>query len=103
MAEATAKERKQKQDDKQSKNHGSFSSFAASYGNPYASDCSAARARTAWEKHSIGGLTRPAPIWPTPARREAMPVLIWGRMPVWSTIRTSIPVGVPRKLNIGSV
>src|ERR1700682_6442152 len=62
-----------------------------------------ARARTAPEKHSAGGVTRPAPIWPMPARFEAMPVLICGRIPVWTTSRMSMPVGVPRKFRMGSV
>src|SRR5262249_22605666 len=59
---------------------------------------SAARARS---KQARGGLTRPAPIWPMPASRWAMPVLICGRIPVCATIRTSMPVGVPRKSSAG--
>ena len=70
---------------------------------PTRRDRQEASARTAPLKHAMGGFTRPAPICPTPGRREAMPVLIWGRMPVCTTIRTSTPVGVPRKFRIGSV
>ena len=54
-----------------------------------------ARAARACGKISAGGVTRPAPTWPTPATRPAMPVLICGRMPVRHTLLTSMPVGVP--------
>ena len=40
-----------------------------------------ARPSMAAVKHSIGGVTRPAPTWPVPATRPAIPVLICGRMP----------------------
>ena len=39
----------------------------------------------------------PAPTMPTPGSLWAMPVLICGRMPVSTTLRTSMPGGVPRK------
>ena len=43
----------------------------------------------------------PAPIWPMPASRWAMPVLMTGAMPVSTTSRASIPVGVPLKPSDG--
>ncbi len=39
----------------------------------------------------------PAPIWPTPASRWAIPVLMTGRIPASTTFRRSIPVALPRK------
>ena len=60
-----------------------------------------ASARTAFTNASIGGPTSPAPIWPTPGSRWAMPVLTSGRMPVCTTSRQSIPGGVPRKPSAG--
>ena len=62
---------------------------------------SSARAASAFSKHSCGGWTSPAPTWPVPATRPAMPVLICGSQPVRATLRTSIPVGEPRKPMIG--
>src|SRR4029077_17118152 len=67
-----------------------------------------ARARSAsWRsaagKTAAGGVTRPAPTWPVPAHRPAIPVLICGRMPVRTTLVTSIPHGHPRKSNSGTV
>src|SRR5437763_945370 len=59
------------------------------------------RNRCAARKGSSDARTRPAPTWPTPASRCAMPVLISGRIPVSTTRRTSIPVGVPRKSSAG--
>src|SRR5581483_3991488 len=57
--------------------------------------------RAASRKGSIGARTSPAPTWPTPASRCAMPVLISGWMPVSAMRRTSIPVGEPRKSSDG--
>jgi hypothetical protein len=50
-----------------------------------------ANAFTAWVKHAIGAVVTPAPIWPTPARRCAMPLLITGSTPQSTTLRASIP------------
>ena len=43
----------------------------------------------------------PAPIWPMPASRCAMPVVTTGRMPVSTTLRTSMPHGAPAKSSAG--
>ena len=43
----------------------------------------------------------PAPIWPMPASMCAMPVVTTGRMPVSTTLRTSMPVGAPSKSRLG--
>ena len=55
----------------------------------------AARARPARPapagKIAAGGLTRPAPTWPVPATLPAMPVLMCGRIPVRTTMVTSMP------------
>jgi len=56
-----------------------------------------ASAVTALVKQSSGARVMPAPIWPTPAWRCAIPVLIIGRTPVSTTLRASIPAGVPAK------
>ena len=61
-----------------------------------------ASALSAPVKHCSGGVTRPAPTWPVPGTRPAMPVLIWGRIPVRATAATSMPVGVPRNSRIGT-
>src|SRR5439155_21532821 len=49
-----------------------------------------ARARTPSSKQASGARAIPAPIWPTPASRWAIPVLITGAMPVSTTRRASI-------------
>ncbi len=61
----------------------------------------AAKASRAFSKHAIGTAVSPAPIWPTPGRRQEMPVLITGVMPVFTTLRMSMPSGVPRKFSVG--
>ena len=48
-----------------------------------------ASAVAALVKHSSGARVMPAPIWPTPARRCAIPVS--------TTLRASIPAGFPAK------
>ncbi len=45
----------------------------------------------------------PAPTWPMPASRWAMPVLITGAMPVSTTLRMSMPAGVAAKSSCGRV
>src|SRR5262249_3621497 len=60
-----------------------------------------ASASTACSKQASGARATPAPIWPVPARRPAMPVLINGVMPVSTTGRTSMPVGAPRSSSVG--
>ena len=62
---------------------------------------SASRA-SAFGKISAGGVTSPAPTWPTPATLPAMPVLICGRIPVRHTLVTSMPVGVPWNSSTGT-
>src|SRR5262249_51000851 len=57
--------------------------------------------RSAPEKQAIGALAMPAPTWPTPASRWAMPVLKMGGMPLSTTRRASMPVGVPAKPRAG--
>ena len=57
---------------------------------------------SAFGKISAGGVTRPAPTWPTPATLPAIPVLICGRMPVRHTFVTSMPVGVPWNSSTGT-
>src|SRR3972149_820055 len=52
-------------------------------------------ARRPAPKHSRGARVMPAPIWPTPASRWAMPVLMTGWTPVSTTRRTSMPGGGP--------
>src|SRR6185436_14842747 len=54
-------------------------------------------------KHDIGAVVMPAPIWPTPALRCAMPVLMIGSTPESATSLASMPAGVPPKLSGGSV
>src|SRR5258706_14778391 len=54
-----------------------------------------AKASTAWSKQASGACATPAPTWPTPGKRCAMPVLIAGWMPEPATLRTSMPVGTP--------
>ena len=41
----------------------------------------------------------PAPIWPMPGSRWAMPVLMTGKIPVSTTLRASMPAGVPAKIH----
>src|SRR3954447_979071 len=60
-----------------------------------------ASARIAVTKGSSGGRTTPPPMTPTPASRWAIPVSISGRTPVSTTLRTSMPTGVPRKPRAG--
>jgi len=48
-------------------------------------------------KHASGAVVMPAPIWPTPASRWAIPVLMTGTMPVSTTVRTSTSAGVGPK------
>src|SRR3990170_365035 len=62
-----------------------------------------ANATSACSKTASGGRTSPAPTWPTPGSRWAMPVLMRGRRPSSTTLRMSIPVGVPRKSRAGMV
>lgn len=57
--------------------------------------------RNAATKGSSGARTIPAPTCPIPACLCAMPVLISGWIPVSTTRRTSIPVGLPRKSSAG--
>src|SRR5581483_8583331 len=54
-------------------------------------------ARRAVRKHSTGATATPAPTWPLPSETWRIPVLIRGVMPVSTTLRTSTPIGVPRK------
>src|SRR4029453_13908550 len=63
---------------------------------------SMAMARSAAAKQPRGARAMPAPIWPTPGSRWAMPVLITGWVPLSTTRRTSIPVGVPAKPSAGN-
>src|SRR6059036_802581 len=60
-----------------------------------------ASASTACSKQARGARTTPAPIWPVPALRPAMPVLIKGVTPISTTRRTSIPAGAPRSSSVG--
>src|SRR5207244_3804673 len=62
-----------------------------------------ANATSACSKHAIGALTTPAPTWPTPGWRWAMPVLMVGTMPVSTTRRMSMPVGTPAPSSAGMV
>src|SRR6185295_6286125 len=62
-----------------------------------------ASAFTAAVKHAIGAVVTPAPIWPTPARRCAMPLLITGSTPQSTTLRASIPAAPAAKSSAGSV
>ena len=54
-----------------------------------------ANATSAASKQPSGARTMPAPTWPTPGSRCAMPVLIVGAKPVSTTSRMSMPVGTP--------
>ena len=60
-----------------------------------ASPRAAARPPIAAAKQASGARAIPAPIWPTPAWRWAMPVLMTGAIPESTTRRASIPVGRP--------
>src|SRR5213593_2291278 len=60
-----------------------------------------ASASRACSKQARGARTTPAPIWPVPALRPAMPVLINGVTPSSTTRRTSIPAGAPRSSSVG--
>src|SRR5262249_41497140 len=62
-----------------------------------------AKATSASSKHLSGALTTPAPTWPTPGSRWAMPVLMVGASPVSTTRRMSMPVGTPAKSIAGMV
>ena len=62
-----------------------------------------ASAFTAAVKHAIGAVVTPAPIWPTPASRCAMPLLITGSMPQSTTLRASMPAADAAKSSAGSV
>src|SRR5262245_43921051 len=55
----------------------------------------AASASTACSKQARGARTTPAPICPVPGTLLAMPVLMSGVIPVSTTLRTSIPTGLP--------
>src|SRR5262252_5810511 len=57
--------------------------------------------RRASAKQASGALAMPAPTWPTPASRWAMPVLKMGAIPLSTTRRASMPVGVPAKPRAG--
>src|SRR5437867_4840605 len=74
----------------------------SSLGGFQGASCCASR-DTACVKHASGARVTPAPICPTPASRCAMPVLMTGRIPVSTTLRASMPAGVPPKLSAGSV
>src|SRR4029077_12231509 len=56
-----------------------------------------ANATSASWKHLSGAFTIPAPTWPTPGSRCAIPVLVVGASPVSTTSRISMPVGTPAK------
>ena len=60
-----------------------------------------ASSRRAPEKQARGAFAIPAPIWPMPASRCAIPVLITGWTPLSTTRRASMPVGVPAKPSAG--
>ena len=62
---------------------------------PFGGPGSATRAASAASKQASGARTTPAPIWPVPGIRPAMPVLMSGAIPVSTTRHTSIPTGVP--------
>src|SRR5262249_26414487 len=62
---------------------------------------SAASAASAAWKHPSGARAMPAPIWPTPGSRCAMPVLLTGARPCSTTRRRSMPVGVPTNPRAG--
>lgn len=57
-----------------------------------------AKRSAAFSNASIGMRTMPAPTCPTPGRLQATPVSRMGVVPVSTTLRMSMPVGVPRKL-----
>src|SRR5712692_1154165 len=57
--------------------------------------------RSAPAKQARGARAMPAPIWPMPASRWAMPVLITGWTPLSTTRRASMAVGVPAKPRAG--
>src|SRR5262249_35003084 len=54
-------------------------------------DSPRASAFTAAVKQAIGAVVPPAPIWPTPASRWAMPLLMTGSTPQSTTLRASMP------------
>src|SRR4029079_17440538 len=62
-----------------------------------------ANATSACSKHWSGALTTPAPTWPTPGWRWAMPVLMVGASPVSTTNLMSMPVGTPAPSSGGIV
>src|SRR5881409_2339008 len=70
-------------------------------GEPVALLYSAPSASSAAVKQPRGARTTPAPIWPTPARRLAIPVLMAGVMEVSTTSRASTPTGLPRSSRAG--
>src|SRR5262249_31633826 len=57
--------------------------------------------RSAPEKQAIGALAMPAPTWPTPASRWAMPALEVGGTPLAAPRRVSRRGGVPAKPRAG--
>src|SRR5262249_42167132 len=62
-----------------------------------------AKAMSACSKHLSGAFTMPAPTWPTPGWRWAIPVLMVGTRDVSTTRRMSMPVGTPAKSMAGIV
>src|SRR6185503_11965495 len=60
-----------------------------------------AKAASACAKQASGARAMPAPTWPMPALRCAMPVLIAGAMPVSRTRRMSMPAATPAKSSAG--
>src|SRR5262249_55928556 len=54
-----------------------------------------AKATSACSKHLSGAFAIPAPTWPTPGSRWAIPVLMVGVTLVSTTRRMSMPVGTP--------
>src|SRR4029077_9731998 len=71
--------------------------------DPHATPMVSAKATSASSKHLSGAFTMPAPTWPTPGSRCAIPVLMVGASPVSTTRRISMPVGTPAKSIAGMV
>ena len=63
-------------------------------------DHSPASARTAFTNASIGGFTTPAPIWPTPGSRCAIPVFTNGSRRVCTTSRHVDPERRPAEAEL---
>ena len=61
------------------------------------------RALIAETKHAIGAWDMPAPTWPTPGARWAMPVLMMGTIDRSTTFRASMRLGMPEKSKDGIV